>query len=86
MNSEFQTLADEKISMGLTAEVVTTESIIANSNYSGDDIDIQEEIKNCIIDYATNHGTVWVLLGGDDTVVPDRNCYGLVNPFSSDPQ
>ena len=74
LSSAFQTLADQKESMGLEAEVVTTEFI--ESNYSGSDI--QEKIKNCIIDYATNHGTVWVLLGGDDTVVPDQNCYGYV--------
>ena len=76
LNEEFQPLANEKISMGLAAQIVTTESIAIN--YSGSDM--QEQIKNCIIDYAANHGTVWVLLGGDDTVVPDRNCYGLVNP------
>lgn len=76
LSSAFQVLANEKISMGLAAEVVTTEFVAAN--YSGSDM--QEKIKNCIIDYAANQGTVWVLLGGDDTVVPDRNCYGLVNP------
>jgi len=75
LSSAFQTLADQKEFMGLKAEVVTTEFIAAN--YSGNDI--QEKIKNCVMDYATNRGTVWVLLGGDDTVVPDRNCYGWVD-------
>jgi len=74
LSSAFQPLADHKESMGFCAQVVTTEFIAAN--YFGSDT--QERVKNCIIDYAINHGTVWVLLGGDDTVVPDRNCYGEV--------
>lgn len=75
LSSSFQSLADLKESIGLHAQIVTTESIY--SNYTGEDN--QEKIKSCIIDYATNYATLWVLLGGDDTIIPDRNCYGFVN-------
>ena len=71
----FQVLADYRAGLGLQTDVVTTAFI--DDNYSGNDL--QAKIKNCIIDYATNRGTLWVLLGGDDSVVPDRNCYASVN-------
>jgi hypothetical protein len=74
----FQALADHKIARGLEAAVLTTDYIY--SHYEG--IDNQEKIKNCILDYATNQGAIWVLLGGDDTVVPDRNCYAAVQTLS----
>jgi hypothetical protein len=70
----FQELADWKTLKGVPAEVVSAESIYAN--YSGRDN--AERIRNCIIDYYTNKGLVWVLLGGDVNVVPYRGCYGRV--------
>ena len=74
----FQVLADHRLShTSLTAQVLTTESIYSDPAYNG--IDNQEEIRNCIKDYVENHGTLYVVLGGDDTVVPDRNCYVEVN-------
>ncbi|MCP4712026.1 MAG: hypothetical protein GY869_25680, partial [Planctomycetes bacterium] len=39
----------------------------------------QLKIKNCIYDFYQNQGTVWVLLGGDDTVVPDQDTFGSVS-------
>ncbi len=75
LESTFQDFADWKIANGTTAEVVTTDDIY--TDYSGSDE--QEQIKNCIIDYATTRGTVWVLLGGDDSIVPDRDCYAHVD-------
>jgi len=75
LSDTFQNFADHKISLGLKAEVVTVEHIYKNYNGS----DSQRKIKSCILDYAKNNGTKWVLLGGDDTVIPDRNCYGDVN-------
>ncbi|KPA17794.1 secreted protein containing Peptidase S8 and S53, subtilisin, kexin, sedolisin [Candidatus Magnetomorum sp. HK-1] len=71
LKTAFQTLADHKSNMGMDAEIVTTEYIF--DHYNGKDS--QEKIKQCIIDYATNKGTLWLLLGGDDSVIPDRNCY-----------
>jgi len=66
--SLFQPLADWKSAKGVPAEIVTTAWIY--SNYSG--VDNAEKIRNCIIDYYENHGTTWVLLGGDTDVVPAR--------------
>ncbi len=67
----FQPLIDWKEQKGLKAEVVTTSWIY--SNYSG--VDNAEMVRNCIIDYYENHGTLWVLLGGDTAVVPARAAY-----------
>ncbi len=75
MVSNFQALADWKTSKGTSAVVLTTDIIYAN--YSGSDN--QEKIKSAIVDYTQNEGTIWVLLGGDNTIVPDRDCYGKVN-------
>ena len=75
--SAFQTLADYRataIGGGYKTLVITKESI--NTNYSGDDI--QMKIRNCINDYYTNHGLTYVVLGGDDSVVPDRDTYAMV--------
>jgi hypothetical protein len=77
----FQTLADWKEQKGLTAEVLTTEWIYAN--YTG--VDNQQRIRNCIIDYYENHGTTWVLLGGDTGVVPARIVYAMTSDAGGGP-
>ncbi len=69
----FQNLADWKEQKGLTTEVVTTTWVYAN--YTG--VDQQDQIRNCIIDYYENKGTVWVLLGGDTGVVPARTVFAM---------
>ncbi len=74
LRSSFQALADWKTAKGAPAEIVSVETIRAS--YSG--VDDQTKIKNCIVDYYNNFGLVYVLLGGDDTVVPDRDCYVAV--------
>ncbi|MCP3871750.1 MAG: hypothetical protein GY699_01135 [Desulfobacteraceae bacterium] len=72
---EFQVLADHRQDMGLKTKVVSKTDIYntypAQSN--------QEKIKECIKEYALEKGTLWVLLGGDDTIVPDYNCYAAVS-------
>ncbi len=75
MIDEFQPLVDWKTKKGVPAEAVSVDWIYAN--YSGEDN--QEQIKACIKDYVEEKGTVWVVLGGDDTIVPDRDCYGDVS-------
>jgi len=75
LSEHFNKLAEYKKSLGLSVDIVTVEDIY--EDYEG--VDNQQKIKNCILDYATNRGTIWGLLGGDDTIVPDRNCYGNVN-------
>jgi len=75
LKDEFQVLADHRAAMGLTVDVVAVEDIYAN--YTG--ASRQVKIKKCILNYAENKGTLWVLLGGDDTIIPDQDCYGSVN-------
>jgi subtilisin-like proprotein convertase family protein len=77
LETSFQALANHRAGYnGLTTQVVTVESIYQNVDYSGSDS--QEEIRNCIEDYVDNRGTAYVVLGGDDTIVPDRDCYVTV--------
>ena len=79
MDAEFQNLADWKTKKGVPATVVTVSWI--NSNYSG--YDLQEKIRNFIIDAYNNWGTVYILLGGSgdqktsgQNIVPARRvCY-----------
>ena len=71
LSNSFQALADQRISYsGLGATVRTVESI--TNMYPG--VDTQDRIRNCIKSYVSN-GLAYVVLGGDDTVVADRNCY-----------
>ncbi|MCJ7578773.1 MAG: C25 family cysteine peptidase [candidate division Zixibacteria bacterium] len=66
--SAFQQLADWKISQGISTEIKNVDWIF--STYAG--VDSQEQIRNCIRDYYGNHGTMWVLLGGDTEIIPHR--------------
>ncbi|MCP4582075.1 MAG: hypothetical protein GY839_10680, partial [candidate division Zixibacteria bacterium] len=75
LESAFQPLADWYTKTGLPAEIITLTAI--QSGYSGSTD--QLKIKSCVEDYATNKGTIFVLLGGDDTIIPDQNCWGDVN-------
>jgi len=71
----FQPLANHRASFnGWDTQIVTKEFI--STNYTG--ADIQMKIRNCIIDYVNNYGTTFVVLGGDDTLLPDRNCYIII--------
>ena len=65
----FGDVADWYTRKGYPAEVVTIESI--DANYQG--VDTQERIRNCIRDYHENLDILYVLLGGDSSVVPDRD-------------
>jgi len=75
LESSFQILADWKTATGVPAEVITTSEIY--NSYTG--ATNQLKIKNCLLDYYQNRNTLWVLLGGDDTIVPDQDCFGDVN-------
>ncbi|MCD4708160.1 MAG: T9SS type A sorting domain-containing protein [Candidatus Sabulitectum sp.] len=55
----------------ITFQTLTVQAI--SGNWEG--IDIQEDIRNCIRHYAFNQGTAFVLLAGDETVVPVREIY-----------
>ena len=69
--SAFQVLVDWRTEDGLAGKLVTVENI--RKVYSGRDL--QEQIRNCIKDYYEHHGTAYVTLGGDDAIVPDRDCF-----------
>jgi len=78
--ADFQPFVDWKTRRGIKTVVVKTESIY--SAYGGRDN--QEKIRNCVIDYWRNHGLKWVLIGGDDQIVPVRTCWLTVEGNSQD--
>ncbi len=78
LKPDFETYVTFKQSTGYYTEIVTVEDIYAN--YDGQDN--QEKIRNCIIDYYTNHNTQFVILGGDsdpansaDYIIPHRGFF-----------
>lgn len=71
--TSFQPLADWKTEKGLSAKIVKTSWIYAN--YPG--IDNPARIRNFITDAAQQWGTLWVLLGGDVNIVPDRKAFAM---------
>jgi hypothetical protein len=71
MQSTFQQLANWKAGFVNGTGVYTVSWI--TSNYTG--VDNQEKIRNFIIDWYTNHGLKYVLLGGDVSAVPYRGFY-----------
>ena len=68
--ANFQPFVNWKTRRGIKTVVMKTESVYAS--YSGRDQ--QEKIRNCVKDYWQNHGLKWVLIGGDDGIVPVRTC------------
>ena len=80
----FQPFADWKTRQGIKTAIVKTESIY--STWPGRDN--QEKIRNCVIDYWQNHGLKWLLLGGDDDIVPVRTaritCEGNEGDIATD--
>ncbi len=77
--SSFQPLRDWKLKKGLSAKIVTTDWIYAN--YSG--TDNQERIRDFIRDAHETWGTLWVLLGGDVSIVPARYAYAMDCQYGS---
>ncbi len=78
--STFQELADWKSQKGLSTEVVSTSWIYG----SYDGVDNAEKVRNCVIDYYENFGTMWVLLGGDTTIVPARIVFAMNTDAGND--
>ena len=64
-------LVDWKESIGFDVNVVTTSWI--QSSYSG--LDLEEKIRNFLIDKYIDWGIEYVLLAGDIDVIPMRHCY-----------
>ena len=67
----FSALTEWKNRKGLYTKVISVESLYEGhsnlSYYEKGDL-----VKGCLYDYHSNYGTKWVLLGGDDTIVPVR--------------
>jgi len=68
----FQPLIAWKNQKGIASKIVSIEEI--ESTYTGSTT--QLKIKNCLSDYYQNKNLKWVLLGGDNTIVPVQFCYG----------
>src|SRR4030042_6199802 len=78
IDTVFQRLVDWKTKKGIPSTIVLVSWI--NSNYTG--YDLQEKIRNFIIDAYTNWGTVYILLGGSgdyrtsgQNLVPTRKAW-----------
>lgn len=71
--SEFQPLLDWKRKKGVPDTLVTTEWIYAN--YTGRDS--QEKIRHFLQDVYVDWGIQWLLLGGDENIVPDRIAWAM---------
>jgi hypothetical protein len=82
--STLQPLADWLSRKGFITVFKTVSWI--TSTYSG--YDTQEKIRNFVIDYYTNHGTMWVLLAGANSVIPARKgrstCGGSTDDIPAD--
>ena len=70
----WQPFADWKTRQGKPAKIVTVDAI--KQRYRGDDV--QQQIRACVLDHIDNHGTKWVVIGGDSGpdgggIVPDRD-------------
>lgn len=70
LESSFSPLVEWKTKKGVEAGIVCLDSIL--TSYSGRDD--AEKIRNFLIE-AYQNGTTWVLLGGDEDVVPIRYAY-----------
>ncbi len=77
--AEFQPLAEWKTQKGIRTLVVSTTDIF--NNYGG--VDNAEKVRNFIKDYYQNHGTLWILLGGDTNFVPYRVAFAFDCEYSS---
>lgn len=74
LQGAFQTLATHKQGLGFNVRIELMTDILAG--YSG--ADNAEKLRNFITWAYQNHGVRYVVLGGDQTHVPYRGCYGAV--------
>ena len=72
LKNAFQELANWKTTKGVKAKIETVEDIY---NTYTDSSSNQIKIKQCIYDYY-QQGLEYVLLGGDENIVPIQGCFG----------
>jgi hypothetical protein len=93
LKNSFQTLANWKTQKGLATKVVLVEDILKDPEYNdngvfGDGVgspkfnDTQAHIRNFIKDAYLNWGVEYVLLGGDDGIIPSRGVYVYADPYT----
>ncbi len=78
LSSSFETLREFKNRRGIRTVIKTIEEIYIE--YSG--IDNQDKIRNFIIDAYQNWNTEYVLLGGDDNIIPHRGLYATAYGYT----
>ena len=76
--SNFSTLVEWHNKKGFRTEVIGTSTI--SSGYTGRDL--QEKIRNFIINYFNTRGLKWVILAGDNAVVPARRTRSVVGTYT----
>ena len=76
--NDFSALIDMYLTQGLRTEIATTQSI--NLSMSG--IDLQEKIRNYIIQEYQSNGILHVIIGGDDEHIPHRGFFCEVQSSS----
>lgn len=74
LRKSFEPLSNWKRTKGLRSKIISVEDIY--SKYPGASNPLK--IKNCLYDLYQNNGLVYVLLGGDDSIVPVQGCYSKV--------
>jgi parallel beta-helix repeat protein len=95
LQSSFQPLVVWKKEKGLNSTIVFVEDIMKNPNYDSNGLfgdgsgspkfnDAQAHIRNFIKDAYLNWGTEYVLLGGDDDIIPARGVYVYANDSGGD--
>lgn len=77
----WQDLAALHNSFGRTSSIVSVESVI--NNYEG--FDEAEKIRNFLTEYYEEYALQFVLLAGDNDIIPHRGLYGIVNAASQNP-
>lgn len=87
ISNAFQRLANHrKIRENLNVRILTT-------NYIADTFpglrpdggsDLQTKIRNCIKSFVTDFGVTYVVLGGDDSIVPKRGCHVTCSGYTED--
>lgn len=73
-SGSFESLKSAYLKEGLLSRVATTETIA--SSMTG--LDLQEKIRNYIIQEYQQHDVEHVILGGDDELIPNRGFYCFV--------
>lgn len=76
LRESFTELLEWKRLKGLRADVITTEEI--DSTYIGNHL--YEKIKACLYDYYQNKRLSYVLLGGDNNIIPAVSYYMNLEP------